>query len=251
MPYELLIPLYEPKVTERLGLAEQQAMHAVFLRILQAADSQLATAVHDVQDKPFTQSIYRHSETGVLTWRLTLLDDALYQPLMNGITRVSDIHFQNQPLTFDWGAVQCQHQSYLELAETQPIYRFRLRFQSPTTFKQRIMHQPLPNPYNCFKSWWRRWQVFAPVEWQINIAALDIVHEHVAVAQYAMHSITYTNDKHIFTGGVGTMEFVGLITKKVEDAWWQKLATLAAFAPYCGTGSKTAWGLGQTILLLK
>lgn len=249
MPYELLIPLYEPKITGRLGLAEQQAMHAVFLRILQAADSQLATAVHDAQDKSFTQSVYCDSETDTLTWRVTLLDDALYRPLMNGVTRVSDIHFQNQPLAFDWGAVQCKHQSYVDLAGIQPAHRFRLRFQSPTTFKQRIMYQPLPNPYNCFKSWWRRWQVFAPEEWQINIAALDIVHEHVAVTQYAMRSVAYVNDKHPFIGGVGTMEFVALSRKKVEEAWWQKLSTLAAFAPYCGTGSKTAWGLGQTTLL--
>ncbi len=42
------------------------------------------------------------------------------------------------------------------------------------------------------------------------------------------------------------MTFRAIQTGQIADDWWQAITTLVAFAPYCGTGHKTAQGMGVT-----
>jgi CRISPR/Cas system endoribonuclease Cas6 (RAMP superfamily) len=46
------------------------------------------------------------------------------------------------------------------------------------------------------------------------------------------------------------MTFRAIQTDQIANDWWQAITTLAAFAPYCGTGHKTAQGMGVTAVHL-
>jgi CRISPR/Cas system endoribonuclease Cas6 (RAMP superfamily) len=58
------------------------------------------------------------------------------------------------------------------------------------------------------------------------------------------------NGQRLLIGGVGKMTFRAIHTDQIADDWWQAITTLAAFAPYCGTGHKTAQGMGVTAVHL-
>lgn len=247
MPYELNIPLQGTQ-TAWPGYAEQRGMHALFLAALQAADPALAQVVHDQPAKPFTQALLFNEAARQWQWRVTLLDDTLFDPFITGLSHLPEPHLRGRPLALEMDKRQTRHESYASLAQKEALPRYRFSFRTPTTFKQRTLHDPVPRPYLCYQSWWRRWNEFAPAELGINIALLDIVQAHLVVAHFNIRSQMWQNGKRRIVGGRGEMTFLALQPHKVADHWWQQAAVLAAFARFCGTGHKTTQGLGQTFL---
>lgn len=249
MPYELKIPVQLP-IQERPELSKQRGMHALLLRVLKTADPTLSQYIHEQPTKPFTQVLRYSSEAGAWYWRVTWMQDDLYEPFCTGLTQLTKPHLFDQPLTLDLANMECDYRSYTALAQANRMNRYRFSFGTPTTFKQRYYHHPIPDPYLCFQSWWRRWQAFAPekLKWVLNVALLDIVQAHLVISHFRVQSQMWHDDKRRIIGATGHMTFSIIQPNKVDEKWWQGVATLAAFARFCGTGHKTTQGLGQTIL---
>jgi CRISPR/Cas system endoribonuclease Cas6 (RAMP superfamily) len=245
MPYDLRLPLTTMQPS-RPGLAEQRGMHAALLSALEAADPALSQQVHNRTMKPFSQALLRGKGGRSLTWRITLLDDALYEPLMQGLRHRPPQHLLRQSIRLDLDKMTCHYQSYQELADTPAVSRYHLAFLTPVTFKQSTHHQPLPEPYRCFQSWWSRWHAFAPAEMAVNVAVLDIVTSHVVIAYFDLHSRMVADGQRRVVGAVGTMKWLVIQRAMLDEEWWQQVATLAAFGRFAATGHKTTQGLGQT-----
>jgi CRISPR-associated endoribonuclease Cas6 len=244
MPYNLIIPVNLESMWQP-GFHEQRAMHAVFLQALNAVDAALSASVHEARLKPFAQALVA-GEREALSWRVSLLDDALYAPFCEGIKRLRLERVGNRPFALDVDGMQTNNQSYAALAETATAARYQVAFYTPTTFKQRYYYQPLPNPYLCFQSWWGRWQQFAPPELSWNIALLDVVQAHLVVSYFRLHSELVQDGKRAYVGATGKMTFAPLQAEKVAAHWWQGVSALGAYANFCGTGHKTTQGMGHT-----
>jgi len=225
-----------------------RALHALFYQWLGVGDYATAITVHaDNGVRPFTVSpLYK--QDGRLTLRFTLLDDALWPPLAAGIAKISDIAVLGQSLSLAEGAPEVLPCTYAALAAaSSAARRIRLRFCSPTSFRSREMHYPLPDPLLVYQSWLARWNAFAPAAEQINIALLDVVAEHVALGRYDLRTeLVDLGKNRKMVGFVGIVQFNVLHAGKVGEAWVRKLNLLADYALYCGTGHKTAQGMGQT-----
>jgi CRISPR-associated endoribonuclease Cas6 len=79
------------------------------------------------------------------------------------------------------------------------------------------------------------------------VALLDVVGAHVAVGRYDLRTELVdlgTNWKIV--GFVGAVKFNVLKAHKIGTDWLERLNILADYAAFCGTGHKTAQGLGQT-----
>lgn len=252
MPTLLRIPLhYETK--EVIGFPEQRGLHAVLLGALHTASASLAETVHEMRVKPFSQALLPNKSdepSPSWLWHVSFLDDGLVDPFLTGLAAAPPETLRHQPLQLLFDAVQRESKTYAELRKTPSAMGFKVNFLTPTSFKQRYYHNPLPTPYHCFQSWWRRWRHFAPAGEAINIAALDIVSAHLVVSYFNVHSeVMKAGDRH-FIGGMGKMSFRAIQAEKVDAAWWQSIAVLAAYASFCGTGHKTAQGMGQTAVIL-
>lgn len=245
MPYEIRLPIQGER-SSWPDLTRQRGAHALFLAILDAADPALAQQVHEQPDKPFTQGLLMVKEAEQWEWRVTLLDDTLYEPFMTGLAHLTEPHLLHEPLIWESDQQESIHQSYEELAGTPAMKRYQLTFLTPTTFKQRYFHHPIPDPYLCYQSWWRRWQQFAPAELGINIALLDIIQAHLVISRFQIRSRLVQDGPRRFVGAIGRMTFIPIQENKVDADWWRQAAALAAFARFCGTGHKTTQGLGQT-----
>lgn len=125
---------------------------------------------------------------------------------------------------------------------------FSLSFLSPTSFRHRKHHLPLPLPENIFHSYLRRWFDFGTQDFnpEVFLAWVDSI---VYVSNYDITCEKVASGKQGFvTGFIGSVEF-GVDGKAKQNPEFQKLLyALVQFAPYCGTGHKTTFGLGQTIL---
>ena len=247
MPYALTFPL---KSDEADGLPPYpgRALHGLFYQWLALGDYAVSTEVHSADGPPpFTTSpLYKvHGQPRI---RLTLLKDDLWPVLSQGIEKTPSIELLNQPLTLPEAGPRVRHHGYADLvADGRTDRRIRLRFLSPTSFRSSGMHYPLPDPELVYHSWLKQWNAFAPEDLRINVALLDIVAAHVAVSRYDLRTEMVdlgTNWKIV--GFTGAVQFNVLKARKIGEEWLRRLNLLAEYAGFCGTGHKTAQGLGQT-----
>jgi CRISPR-associated endoribonuclease Cas6 len=123
-----------------------------------------------------------------------------------------------------------------------------LNFLSPTSFRRKKHHFPLPVPFNIFQSYLRRWHDFSnlPVDTDDFLTWIDeqvIINSHQIASEKVL-----AGKKGAVTGFTGSVELGLARTASQNPEFYRLFYALVNFAPYCGTGHKTTFGLGQTRL---
>ena len=129
-------------------------------------------------------------------------------------------------------------------------------FASPTAFRSNGSDIPLPVPGSILRSWWHKWNDFAPPGMHIDPAWPLFADACVLVSKYDHLSTRrwdFGEGGHGgATGYVGEVELSLLPPGRARE--WQAvypgsrhvLHTLSRFALYCGTGHHATLGMGQT-----
>jgi CRISPR-associated endoribonuclease Cas6 len=252
MPYLISVPIqpHEARAPERSNLL--RPWHAMFYTWLGAGDAALGKRVHDeMEPKPFTVGRAQKNRAGELVLPITLLDDALWEPLRAGIAQINPFKVKAQVFTLA-GAARATHRDYHALWQAaQTTTALDLRFLSPTSFHSQGNHYPLPDPVLVFSSYLTRWNVFAPEELRINVALLDVVSAHLVIAHYRLET------EMVDFGGYNQVGFTGIVKYRIKKSellgreMCKRLNALADFANYCGTGHKTTQGMGQTARIVE
>lgn len=188
-----------------------------------------------------------------LTARVTTLDrstaqllDATLERLVHGAV----LTFEHLPFELvhqdDWapGPVPART-AYHDLARpVSPSVEISLKFLSPTNFRRESGRLQRPDPDQCLRSYAVRWNEFAPSHLQVDVELLQaFARDHITIV------------REVLTRGeakLGNFEepgYTGEVTWEVdprdrEGACWVDLLT--RYAEFCGTGAKTALGMGQT-----
>ncbi|EFH90015.1 CRISPR-associated endoribonuclease Cas6 [Ktedonobacter racemifer] len=201
--------------------------------------------------------------------RITLLDTTLFQTFLQYLitkahalrVRIGEAHFEISRILSSTEPEQAQqswagHTTFQDLHALEPARkRYPFEFASPTAFSkgQRPwgkMLTLLPEPSTVFESLARQWETFAPAGLHLSDEGLTARQfeawcmENIVVQHYDLQTC------YVPAGNFGHTGFLGEITYEVKgnpgspEARW--LTTLARFAFYSGTGSKTTMGMGQT-----
>jgi CRISPR-associated endoribonuclease Cas6 len=236
-------------------------LHAWFLQHIQQLDPALSAQLHDGEtDKAFNLSGL-NGQFSSQSRSLHLQAKQTYQWYINGLTQpvvaglaqwlkqLPDVvALKNAPLTIRRVSYAQEPTTYAKLATVEPRQNLSLTFVSPTSFRRKGHHLPLPWPRNVFHSYLRRWNEFAnrPVD---PDRFLDWVDDHVVFQRHELVSEKIAAGKRgSVTGFTGAVTY-GLAGKAAENPEFEQLFyTLGHYAPYCGTGHKTTFGLGQTRL---
>jgi CRISPR-associated endoribonuclease Cas6 len=240
-------------------------LHAWFLDQMRSLDPEISAYLHDNQEeKAFTlssflgdslpqdvtqrsltfaaQSTYQCCITALCAPVCKTLQQWLTQPpetlkLRGGSFRILDWQVMPSATTYDdlWNQA------------TQP-QSLNLAFLTPTSFRRQSHHMPLPIPENLFHSYLRRWNHFAPIEYEPE-EFLAWVNESIVIVSHNIHSCKVQPGKQgSVTGFVGQVQ-LGFAPKAKQDPEYMQLAqALILCAPYFGTGHKITFGLGQTRL---
>lgn len=236
-------------------------LHAWFLDQVRQTDPELSAYLHDGEsEKPFTISALidptqpqsrslqlKANET--YQWIIT----ALSQPVVQWLARwlqspPTSVELHRTPLAIRRWAIAYPATTYDQLWQTpvptSPVVA--LSFLSPTSFRRKGLHLPLPWPTNVFHSYLRRWNDFSGRTFDQEIF-LNWIDESVIILRHELRSLKVTAGKRgSVTGFTGAIEF-GVSSKTRDDNTFRHLFwTLGQLAPYCGTGHKTTFGLGQT-----
>ncbi|MFN9189633.1 MAG: CRISPR-associated endoribonuclease Cas6, partial [Pseudanabaena sp.] len=242
------------------------ALHAWFLHQVRDSDPQLSAYLHDKQSekafaisplngnlKPIVNSFLAKVDS-TYTWTISALSESLCTwlqtwfinhpktiNLYKGSFAIEQISINQPPTTYNnlWS-------SSLNLDP-----RFTLAFLTPTCFRSKNHHLPLPIPANIFHSYLRRWNDFAPEAFPQE-EFLAWIEKVVYITNYELNCTKVAVAKQGYvTGFTGTVEFaIDLKTSRNSD-FEKLLSALIKLANYCGTGHKTTFGLGQTRLIGK
>jgi CRISPR-associated endoribonuclease Cas6 len=237
-------------------------LHSWFLDQVRRTNSQLSAYLHDGQsERPFALSplngviqsrgrSLHFSTDQQYQWQITALSQSLVAwisqwlqsppsvvRLRSGTFTILDWCFAHPPTTY---------RQLLETPEPEPP-QITLSFLSPTSFRRKGKHLPLPMPVNVFHSYLRRWNDFSGEEVESD-DFLDWIDEYVVILRHQLQSTKVMAGKSgSVTGFTGSVQF-GLSAKAYADTEYIQLwLALGNLAPYCGTGHKTTFGLGQTV----
>jgi CRISPR-associated endoribonuclease Cas6 len=264
-----------PESTELLGLVftltpEKNAslfpdyakgLHAWFLDRVRQDNPELSQYLHDGQsEKPFTISrlqgkistdgkqLYLSVENTYL-WYVTALSQPVVAWMQDWLKHLPDaIALRNLQLQIQDVAIAQQATTYDKLFKTRSSKNLTLSFVSPTSFRSKGHHFPLPVPTNLFHSYLRRWNHFAPHKFDAE-AFLPWIEENVIVISHQLESAKVAGGKKgSVTGFIGAIELSLAETSIRNPEYVQLYKALGQLAPYCGTGHKTTFGLGQTKL---
>lgn len=236
-------------------------LHAWFLDQVRSIDPQLSAYLHDGEsEKPFTVSGLEGNI--VSSGRQLLLEDGeLYQWYVSGLSRpVVDwmqkwvenlpdaINLRDAVLRIKSVGIAYEPLSYQQLWEGEIGKAVALSFVSPTSFRRKGHHLPMPWPVNVFHSYLRRWNNFSGMPFDQE-SFLEWIDENVIIRQLRLESVKVAaGKKGMVTGFTGAIEY-GLGKDGGNDQEFERLFyALLRLAPYSGTGHKTTFGLGQTRL---
>jgi CRISPR-associated endoribonuclease Cas6 len=241
-------------------------LHAWLLDQVRQYDPNLSAYLHDGQsEKPFTISslqgltptpgsdpkLYSRQ---IYTWAITALSQQVVAWLTEWLKAPPDtIDLRNAPLRIiDWGLNDdnpdhppTTYQQLLDLPmpSTPAI---NLSFLSPTSFRSRKHHFPLPVPTNLFHSYLRRWNDFSGMVYDQG-DFLNWIESAVIIQRHHLQSVkTVAGKRGSVTGFTGAIELALDKSFLSHPDYPQIFMALLRLAPYCGTGHKTTFGLGQT-----
>ena len=238
-------------------------LHAWFLQQIQAFDPDLSAYLHNGEsEKSFSLSglngqFISHSQSLQLLenkpyrWRVNGLSSRTVQGLAVWLRHLpNEMELNHVPLLIESVRLAQPATTYNKLyregkAATGTV---SLSFASPTSFRRKGHHMPLPWPTNVFQSYLRRWNHFAPQKIDQE-DFLDWIDNHVIIQQHQMASMRVAAGKQgSVTGFTGAVTYA-LDYKAADEPDYQAMFyALTQLAPYCGTGHKTTFGLGETQL---
>lgn len=252
----------ELRTTEPISFPRATApiFHGVVHRLIEAIDPECGRLLHERQLKPITLSplvLESGDEIGGRAVapgaRLTARIGILEAPLLGiMLAALLDCQRTGQHLSLDGrGAVV----SDLRLAGPPLTYRglrqaaaprseIGLQFVTPTVFRRRGHGMHGPEPGLVFGSYLRRWQTFAPG------GLITAVTPESIAAQVSLHGTPTGDVREVDLGEFRQRGFTGAAAYQIDgdDTFRAEIAALATYSAYCGTGARTAYGMGQTRL---
>ncbi|MBK1986930.1 CRISPR-associated endoribonuclease Cas6 [Sphaerospermopsis aphanizomenoides BCCUSP55] len=261
---ELVGLVFDLEATSTASLYSQYSigLHAWFLDQVRQYNPELSAYLHDGEsEKPFNISALEGQllPTGkqlqlqanqTYRWHVNAISQPVVQFFSQWLTQLPpQLQLRDAPLQIK--QVRIAHAPTTYKLLNAPINKYSdvsLSFVSPTSFRRKGHHFPLPVPINLFHSYLRRWNDFSgmPVE---QDAFLEWIDENVIIHQHRLESVKVAAGKRgSVTGFTGAIS-CGLSKSALANTEFTQLFyALVRLSPYCGTGHKTTFGLGQTRL---
>ncbi len=238
-------------------------LHAWFLDQVRQINPTLSKYLHDGEsEKPFNVSALEGQlvPTGkqlqlqanqIYRWHINAISQPVVQFLSQWLTQLPPIlKLQDASLLIKQINIIHPPTTYSQLLKisTAKHPNINLSFVSPTSFRRKGNHFPLPVPINLFHSYLRRWNHFSGILIEQD-PFLDWIDENVIIHQHHLESVKVAAGKQgSVTGFTGAIS-LGLSKSALANTEFTQLFyALVQLAPYCGTGHKTTFGLGQTSL---
>ena len=241
-----------------------RAIHSLWLDAVAQLDPTQAQILHDASGpRPYTLSNllgrFPHRQLAAeetYRFRITTLTNDLSAlllravqtgPLAPGAAVTLDYH-GFRVMDVDWSeGLWTGEADYTTLAarhlarDAQPARQITFRLTSPTGFRSRKRHAPVPLPELLFGSLLQRWNAFAPLAFPDEVRRY--AEECLAIARFDLKTrVVPMKNQGKRPGAVGEIRYV---TLNYDRYWMSVMHALADFARFSGVGVSVTLGMGQ------
>ena len=252
MPYSIKIPLQtvvNPNPEKLFGFGHtNRALLAIVLKWLGDQGVHTKQLREDLIGlQPYTISPLINEGRKRASFRITLLNDFLWEPLEKAIRKEHLISIGPSSLSIDQDQMKIDYSDYSEIAKARSNDQsIILDFLSPTTFRSKGTNYPLPDPNMVFRSLLTKWNSFSANLFQVDVSWLDWLKISVRIGHVyqSTQAVQVTEHDHTETGFLGQIQY--RIIGKVNSDECKIANMLADFSYYSGVGAKTTHGMGQT-----
>ncbi len=217
-------------------------LHAWLLNQVRQSDPALSAYLHDGQsEKPFTlsrleglpltQSTLTVKLDQTYRWVITALSQLVAQWLVQWLFALPDrLDLRGAPFRIVRWAIVHPPTTYAALLQAETT-SLTLSFRSPTSFRHRKHHLPLPIPRNIFQSYLRRWNDFSD-EAVDPEDFLDWIDQHVVIVQHQIQSEKVTAGKQgSVTGFIGSIQFNLLAQAHADEGYCRTVSGAGSACP--------------------
>ena len=226
-----------------------KGLHAWFLDQVRQKNPSLSKELHDEQsEKAFTISrlegtfspIGRQLQLNpnqIYLWSVTALSAEVVQWLKDWLTDFPEtLDLRDATLKFQSVNFCLRPTTYEQLFSSTPAKKVTLSFLSPTSFRRKGHHFPLPVPTNLFHSYLRRWNDFSGSPFKQE-RFLEWIDEFVVITRFRLESLKVPGGKKgAVTGFTGAIALSLTPALPSSAEFVQLYSVLGQLAPYCGTG---------------
>ncbi len=167
--------------------------------------------VTDSRVSPYTISPIYSTYGRFPAFRITLLDDKLWEPLEKEILNrhYEERYALNPKILFLVKHLEVKHSVFSDFIQAnQTHHNIAFRFSSPTTFKQSRKNYPLPEPSTVFGSLIRKWNDFCDSVYKIDIDWLEWAKKELSIVGVNQSTRTkYLHSARVELGLVGEVEY--------------------------------------------
>lgn len=237
--------------------AYAHALMAVLLQQIGAVATEAAQQLHDSSGNVRRWALSPLCRDGE-EWffQLAVPNDALAGVVLEALRTAAQpflLQHPSSPATMRiTGAAVTAETTWAQLTAPLAADRWRLSFLTPTAMALPGGHSklqlPLPLPSALLESWRRVWNQHCPDGCAIAEEVVTAIAAHLAVSSFtgetAMVAIPVAGYQKRFVGFTGQATFTVIDPHQLPPDILTACQALMRFAPYCGTGKKTAWGMG-------
>ena len=253
-----LVIQLRPRARCVFSVDSARSVHAALLRQIEHFDPSLSAALHDAPaashgvvrpwtianlNGPFERDLA--APAGVYWTRITALSTRVSLALCRMLREARPFALELERVQFDVVDAKSRTTTYRDLANAAVASdRIDLVWRSPTALRRGSSHVIEPSPAMCLASYLRRWNAFADADLRLaEEPLLDFAVNHVAVPEVWLQAAIARPGGFRITGSTGSSTW---LCQSGPTELVRQVNLLADYAFYCGTGVKTALGMGQT-----
>lgn len=200
--------------------------------------------LHQSQLHPYSQNFIREGEK--LYWTVNALDVEATEQILAPLEKdeFKQIYMRSKDCSLDIVKKKREQISYDKLLQEyyfEDRERFlKIKFKTPTAFKQNKSYCIFPTPRLIFQSLMLKYDSCARENRCFDEEILEQYEQYSSIVQYKLQSTKFSME------GIKIPSFIGEVTIKISGP--QQMVNLAwmlmKFGTYCGVGIKTAMGMG-------
>ena len=250
MPYLIKFNLQflKPSVEEGSGFLPRNVgehIYSLILKFINHSDSSLAEQIHEKHGiKPI--SIWAKYDEHNLLCSVGALEECVKDALERTLIKFSS---EARRVVLAGRGALVKYSEDIVSEKFEDMFRFSdaerivgLKFETPTSFRQKGRQVIFPIPYLVFGSLVKKWNAFSPIRFQFPKEIAD----EIMVSRYRLSTKTINFTNAPIKGFMGDVFYslhrVSVPTRKLVVA-------LCSFAEFCGVGYKTTMGMGKVKFL--
>lgn len=217
--------------------------YPIYAWLLSQVPASYGTVLHEQEQKPLAQYLYRERESGQCIWAVSCMDTASHEILAPVLRNLQEIPLRAGLLRMnllETFSVQSM-ESLMEMAQKQPETSFlHLSFRSPTSFKHDGAYAIFPETSFLVQSLAEKWTGVFPDYPLHDPEALSALHQGLKMTDYRLQSCRFSLKNTQIPGFIGDITLKVSLPAPMRELW----KCLVCFSRFSGVGMKTTLGMG-------